>query len=79
MVAALLHRELRVPPWARQRGLLAFGRVRVCAAQPAWNVDRAVPSGRRGIRKESSLEAEDKVVSLVCVSSRSQQTHDGSL
>lgn len=32
MVAALLHRELRVPPWARQRGLLAFGRVRVCRA-----------------------------------------------
>lgn len=46
MVAALLHRELRVSPWARQRGLLAFG----CACVPrsqhgALAVCAVVPSG----------------------------------
>lgn len=51
MVAALLHRALRVPPWARQSGLWAFG----CVPRR----QRASLTGRdldRGIREASSLE-----------------------
>jgi hypothetical protein len=54
MVAALLHRELRVPPWARQRGLWA----RVCVPLQSAKkvVGCPVPSGVEQGREDLVLK-----------------------